>query len=321
LVRIRSVGVCGSDMHLYRTGRIGKVEIREPFVIGHECVGEVIEVGHGADRDLIMRRVAIEPAINCGRCRWCLSGNPNLCPEILFLGLPPKEGALQEYIVHPVGLLEQIPDHLSDAGAVVLEPMAVALHAINLVKIKPGQTVVILGTGVIGTCVLLLLSLWGDLKIICVDPIEDRLDRAQNLGADQTVNGASLEEVKREIKSASGEKGADVVFECAGEKESFRAMCELAGPGAHLAVIGSSPMDEVVFSSGSARRKGLTLRFVRRSSNTLGPCIRLADKGLISPNDLVTHTFSASKVTEAFELVRSYADGVLKAVINMEEWS
>ncbi|MBW2621724.1 MAG: alcohol dehydrogenase catalytic domain-containing protein [Deltaproteobacteria bacterium] len=321
LVKITKVGVCGSDMHLYRTGRIGNIEITGPFVIGHECAGEVAAVGQGADPDLVSRRVAIEPAINCGRCGWCLSGNPNLCPDVLFLGLPPKQGALQEYIVHPAGLLEKIPDHLDDGGAVVLEPLAVAMQAINLVKIKPGQTVVILGTGVIGTCVLSLLSLWKPLKIVCVDPIEDRLIRAQNMGAYLTINTGQVEEVKRGVFSSLGENGADVVFECAGATESLRAMCEVAGPGAHVAVIGSNPRDNVIFSSGSARRKGLTLRFVRRSNNTLGQCIRLAREGFLSPGDLVTHTFSAPQAAQAFKLVGAYADGVLKALIDMEEWS
>jgi len=320
LVRITKVGICGSDMHLYRTGRIGNIEITGPFVIGHECAGQVAAVGQGVNPDLVSRRVAIEPAISCGRCSWCLSGTPNLCPDVLFLGLPPREGALQEYIVHPAGLLEEIPDHLDDNGAVVLEPLAVAMHAVNLAKIRPGQTVVILGIGVIGTCVLSLLGLWKALKIICVDPIQDRLIRAGDMGAHLTINTGQVEEVKKEVFSILGKNGADIVFECAGTPDSLRAMCEVAGPGAHAAVIGSNPQDDVIFSSGSARRKGLTLRFVRRSNNTLKPCIDLVTKGLITPGGLVTHTFNASRAAEAFETVGAYADGVLKALIDMEDW-
>jgi len=321
LVKITKVGICGSDMHLYRTGRIGNIGITGPFVIGHECAGQVVAVGQGVNPDLVSRRVAIEPAISCGRCTWCVSGYPNLCPDVLFLGLPPKQGALQEYIVHPAGLLEEIPDHLDDGGAVMLEPLAVAMHAVNLAKIKPGQTVVILGTGVVGTCVLSLLSLWKALKIICVDPIGDRLVRAEKMGAYLTINTGHVEEVQKQVFSALEKSGAHVVFECAGATESLRAMCEVAGPGAHVVVIGSNPRDDVIFSSGSARRKGLTLRFVRRSNNTLKPCIHLAEERFISPGDLVTHTFSAPQVTQAFETVGAYADGVLKALIDMEDWT
>ncbi len=120
--------------------------------------------------------------------------------------------------------------------------------------------------------------------------------------------------------AALGENGADIVFECSGSPDTLYSMCEVAAPGAHLVVIGSNPEDEVIFSSGSARRKGLTLRFVRRSLNTLDPAIDLAAWGKIHPEKLVTHHFPASEAAEAFETVANYADGVLKAVIDMRCW-
>lgn len=321
LVKIKKVGICGSDIHLYQKGYIGNIKIDDPFVIGHECLGEVADVGEGVSQDLVGRRVAVEPAVPCNRCMWCITGKQNLCPDVLFLGLPPKQGALREYIVHPAGLLEKMPDGIDDVGASVLEPMAIALHAVNLAKVRPGQNVVILGTGVIGTCVLCLLSLWKGLRIICVDPIPERLERAQEIGADVVIQPEGQDDVNSEVTAAAGGKGADVVFECAGVKETLWNMCEVAAPGAHLAVIGSNPDDEVLFSSGSARRKGLTLRFVRRSLNTLSQCIHLTEQGLISPQNLVTHIFSAAQVDQAFKTVNAYADGVLKALIDMEQWS
>jgi L-iditol 2-dehydrogenase len=321
LVKIKKVGICGSDIHLYQKGYIGNITIEAPFVIGHECLGEVADVGEGVSPDLAGCRVAVEPAIPCNRCRWCITGRQNICPDVSFLGLPPKQGALQEYIIHPVDLLEKIPDGIEDVGASVLEPMAIALHAINLAKVRPGQNVVILGTGVIGTCVLSLLSLWKGLRIIGVDPIPERLERAREIGADVIIRPEGQTDVNGEVVAAAEGIGADVVFECAGVKETLWNMCEVAAPGAHLAVIGSNPDDEVLFSSGSARRKGLTLRFVRRSLNTLSQCIRLTEQGLISPQDLVTHIFSAAQVDQAFKTVNDYADGVLKALIDMEQWS
>jgi len=322
LVKIRKVGICGSDVHLYRNARSGNIRIHEPFVIGHECMGEVVEVGTGVNRDLIGARVAVEPAIPCGRCEWCNDGKQNLCPDIRFLGLPPKQGALQEYITHPACLLEKVPDAIDDESATMLEPMAVALHAINLVKVAPGQSVVILGTGVIGTCVLSILKQYENLRIICVDPIQDRLERAVEMGAEAVVrpdrdghkNGSS-----DKIKSAAGGLGAHVVFECSGEPETMWDMCEVAAPGAHIAVIGISPDERIIISSHSSRRKGLSLRFVRRSLKTLSPCIRMTQEGLITPRDLVTHIFGVKKVSQAFETVDNYADGVLKAIVDMQE--
>ena len=128
LVRVHSVGICGSDMHLYRHGHIGAIVLSGPFVIGHECMGHVEEVGEGVDASLVGTRVAVDPAIPCGRCRWCLAGLYNVCPTLPFIGLPDRPGAFQEYIVHPAQWIEPLPDDVSDDAGVVLEPLAIAMH-------------------------------------------------------------------------------------------------------------------------------------------------------------------------------------------------
>lgn len=320
LVRIHSVGICGSDMHLYRKGHIGNIQMTDPLVIGHECMGQVEAVGENVSQELIGCRVAIEPAMPCGKCRWCKNGLQNVCPEVDFLGLPPTQGGMQEYIVHPAHLLETLPDHLTDAEGVLLEPLAIALHGIRLAKVKPNQTIVILGTGVIGTCVMSLLGLYDNLRIICVDLLKDRLARAQQLGASQTVLFTSREKALKDILDATNGLGADIVFECAGTPETLWLMCEAAGPAGHIAAIGSNPDDQVTYSSGTSRRKGLTIRCVRRSLNSLNECIRLVASGKLDAKSLVTHTFPASQADDAFRLVESYGDGVLKAVIDMTDW-
>ncbi len=320
LVRINAVGICGSDMHLYRKGHIGDIAMTDALVIGHECMGQVEAVGPEGPPDLVGRRVAIEPAMPCGQCRWCKEGLHNVCPEVMFMGLPPTPGAMQEYIVHPAHLLEPLPDTLTDAQGVMMEPLAIALHAMRLVKVKPGQTVVILGTGVIGTCVLHLLRLYVNLNIVCVDLRQDRLARAAQMGAQRTIVFESREQALGEIRDATQGLGAEIVFECAGTPETLWLMCEAAGPAGHIAAIGSNPDDHVLFSSGTSRRKGLTIRCVRRSLDTLQVCIRLAQAGKIDAKSLVTHTFPASRADEAFRTVAAYEDNVLKAVIDMKAW-
>lgn len=322
MIRIQKVGLCGSDMALYRQFHIGEIELEGPHVIGHECVGLVEEVGHGVDRNLVGARVAVEPAIPCGSCQWCAGGLGNVCPTVQFLGLPPIQGALQECIVHPAHLLERLPQTISDEAAVVLEPMAIALHAVNLAKVRPGQTMVILGTGVLGTCVLALLALYKGIRVVCTDLLPDRLERAREMGAHVTIQADpdADEEVAEQIRSAVRGAGADIVFECAGARQTMWNMCEVAAPAAHLVVIGITEDDRIAFSSGTSRRKGLTLRLVRRSLRTLPQCIDLTRRGLIDPEKLVTHTFSATEVARAFETVDTYADGVLKALVDMEKW-
>lgn len=321
LVRVTKVGVCGSDIHLYRLGRIGDIVMRKPLVIGHECVGVVAGVGHGVDASLVGRRVAIEPQLFCGKCRWCVGGTQNLCPYHTFLGLPPTDGAMQEYLIHPARFLEPLPDGVSDEAGTAMEPMAVALHATRLVKIRPGQSVIILGCGILGTCVLMLLRLYRGLEVVCVDVLPERLERAKSLGARTILTRpGAAQETWREAVDAVGGLGADIVFEACGVEETLRGMCEVAAPGGHVVVIGSNPEDQVEFRSGAARRRGLTLRFVRRSLNALPDVLALTGKGLIDPGSIVTHRFGAGAAREAFELVGSYADSVLKAIIDMERW-
>jgi L-iditol 2-dehydrogenase len=320
LVRLLKTGVCGSDIHLYKTGRIGDIKISEPLVIGHECMGVVEDIGPGVRPELKGRRVAVDPSMNCMRCEICLSGNYHICPYNKFLGLPPIDGGLQEYIVHPEELLEPLPDSVSDDAAVVLEPMAIALHAINLVKVKPGQRVVILGTGVLGTCVLELLSLYRGLRVVCVDLLEDRLARAKEMGADVVIQAqeGGREEVRAKVLEAIGGFGAHIVFECSGSADTMWNTCEVSAPTGHVSIIGTNPGDELVFPSASTRRRGLTLRFVRRSLNTLPACIELTDRGAIQPEKLVTHTFPMDKTAEAFQTVDEYREGVLKALIDLK---
>lgn len=202
-----------------------------------------------------------------------------------------------------------------------MEPLAIGLHGIRLVKVKPHQTIVILGTGVIGTCVLNLLGLYDHLRIVCVDRLNDRLARAKQMGAYRTVLFASREQALHEVLQATDGLGADIVFECAGTPETLWLMCEVAGPAGHIAAIGSNPDDQVLYSSGTSRRKGLTIRSVRRSLNTLGECIGLAEVGKIDAKGLATHIFPASRADHAFGIVASYADGVLKALIDMQDWT
>ena len=187
LIRITRVGVCGSDIHLFRQGCIGDIRLTEPLVIGHECTGVVEAAGPGADAALVGRRVAIEPARSCGECRWCSSGLENLCPQCRFLGLPPVPGAMQDYLVHPARLVEPLPANVGDDGGVVLEPLAIAAHAIRLAKPAAGRSIAILGTGVLGSCVMMLLAARRDVRVVCADIAPDRLERARLMGAAETV--------------------------------------------------------------------------------------------------------------------------------------
>ena len=150
LLRVTGVGVCGSDLHMFSEGQIGGIRIADapgPLVPGHEVAAIVQEVGPGADASLAGRRVAVEPAINCGACEWCLGGQPNVCPHHRFLGLPPQDGGLQEFMVHPARLCVPVPEAFDDRQTVLLEPLAIAVHALDRAGFASGGAALVLGPG------------------------------------------------------------------------------------------------------------------------------------------------------------------------------
>lgn len=289
LVRMTHVGICGSDLHTYRHGGIGDARATFPFVMGHEGVGRT-EDG---------RRVALEPTIHCGVCSQCERGNVNLCLDHRFLSLPPDQGMLRESLSHPSHLLVDVPERLSDAAAVLLEPLSVAIHAFDLLKYSGGSPIAILGCGSMGMLCVLLARQMGAPSILCTDVLDYRCAMATDFGATVAVSPSRAEGSYEYLIEASGDSGA------------HQDMLRLAAPGAKIAVIGT-PWDGKMSLDGHApRRKGLTLYMVRRSRNTLR---RAADMDL--PLDrLVTHVFPFERAQEAFDTASGYRDGCLKVVI------
>ena len=186
LLQVLSVGVCGSGVHYFLDGGIGDDKVKEPFVIGHEFSALVAGHGPGVDVPPIGTRVAVEPAISCGMCEFCLEGHPNLCENILFCSTPPTQGALQEYMVHPADLCFPIPDAVTDVQGAMLEPLGIALHAVRLAKLQPGDTTAILGAGPIGLLTLEVALVSGARAAFVTDLDPARLALADKLGATAT---------------------------------------------------------------------------------------------------------------------------------------
>lgn len=316
LVRVLQVGICGSDIHLFRDGAIGDVRAHLPFVLGHEAMGIVEEVASPEYAHLVGKRVAIEPAVPCLRCEFCLRGDLNLCPNHTFLGLPPRAGAMQERIAHPAHLLEPVPDTLSDAETVLLEPLAIAVHAVDLGKVLTGRSVAVLGCGTMGLSVLMVLKQIGVYPLFCTDLLEHRLEVARDLGADVTVN-AGERDVVAEARQLTGGRGFDYVFECAGVDDTQWQMAQIAAPGAKCMIVGTNPAGHVRLEGSAARRKGLTFFMVRRSRLTLKRAITLVLQGRVPLARLGTHVFPVSQCQQAFETARYYRHGVVKAFIRM----
>lgn len=325
LIKLASVGICGSDVHYYRTGRIGSQVVKYPFVVGHECSGIVEELTEEVTNLSIGERVAIEPAVSCGICEFCISGHPNICPKVKFLGTPATsgapavEGAFREYITIPASNAIPIPDSVSFDEATLTEVMAIAVHTVDLAKIKRGETVAILGSGPIGLGILLMAKISGASTIFATDLLQSRLEMAQKLGADYVINPLKENPVDV-IKEETDGRGVDVTFEAAGEQETINHSLDAVRIGGRVVIVGIPEVDKVYYTP-EIRRKEPIIYHVRRSNQAnkdTERAISLIEKGLLKVRPLVTHKFPLNKIKDALDMVDGYKDGVIKAIIAME---
>ncbi|MGN9908240.1 alcohol dehydrogenase catalytic domain-containing protein [Phytohabitans sp. LJ34] len=281
LVRVTAVGLCGSDLHWYTEGGIGDARLKQPLAVGHEMAG-VIEGGprHG-------ERVAIDPAIPCEHCELCRRGHPNLCPAIRFAGHGTLDGGLREYLAWPTARLHPLPDSLSDADGAMLEPLGVALHALDLGHLRLGMTVGVFGCGPIGLLLVQLVQLMGARAVYAADPLPHRRQSAEAYGASIVDDPAGLD--------------VDVAFEVAGTDPAVDAAMLAAGPGARVVLVGIPDGDTTTFPASVARRKGLTIAMVRRMKDVYPRAIDLVRRGLVDVSTVVTARYPLDAAADAFE--------------------
>ena len=204
LVKLEYVGICGSDMHYYETGRIGDYVVEPPFVLGHEPGGVVVEVGADVTHLKAGDRVALEPGKTCGKCKFCREGKYNLCPDVVFFATPPVDGVFQEYVAHEADLCFKLPDNVSTLEGALIEPLAVGFHAAIQGGARAGQTAVVMGAGCIGLVTMMALKAMGVSKVYMVDIMEKRLQKAMELGADGVINGSKTDAVEEVMKLTEG---------------------------------------------------------------------------------------------------------------------
>lgn len=291
LIRIKSVGVCGSDLHWFSEGEIGDAKLERPLVLGHEFSG-VTEDG---------QRVAIDPAIACGHCEFCESGHPNLCENIIFAGHGKHDGALREYASLPTRCLFPLPDSLSFADGAMLEPLGIAIHTVDLGKLKAGMTVGVFGSGPIGLLIIQMAKLSGAANIVATDKLPHRVDAAKRFGASQAYLVGDHSQLS-EIRAATNGRGVDVAFEAAGVQDAVDDAVAAVRPGGKVILAGIPDDDKTSFSASIARRKGLTIKLVRRMKHAYPRAIELVSKGMIDVRSIVTHRFPLELASEAFRV-------------------
>jgi L-iditol 2-dehydrogenase len=290
LVRVRAVGLCGSDVHWFAEGGIDERRLIRPFVLGHEFAGTT-EDG---------RRVALDPAIPCGDCAPCLEGHANLCRAIRFAGDGVNDGALREWVAWPERCLVPLPDSLSDADGALLEPLGIALHAVDLAHLRTGAKVGVFGCGPIGLLLLQVARLSGA-RLFATELAgrPHRLEAARALGAEAFTADAGREGGL--IRDAAGGGGLDVALEAAGDNAAIDAAVEAVRPGARVVVVGIPSEPRISFLAGRARRKGLTFVLSQRMGHVYSRAVHLVAGGRVDVRSLVTHRFPLAEIRSAFD--------------------
>jgi L-iditol 2-dehydrogenase len=289
LVRVKAVGVCGSDLHWFSELGIGDAKLEHPLILGHEFAGITEDD----------RRVAVDPAIPCGHCEFCEQGHPNLCAHLIFAGQGTDDGALREWVAWSEKSLVPIPDSISDADGAMLEPLGVAIHTVDLAKLKAGMTVGVFGCGPIGLLIIQMAKLSGAAMMLATDKLAHRVEAAKGFGASQAFLAGDDSRLSQ-IRAATNGRGVDVSFDAAGVQEAIDDAVAAVRPGGKVILAGIPVDDRTSFSASVARRKGLTIKLVRRMKHTYPRAIELVSKGLVDVRSLVTHRFPLAEAREAF---------------------
>jgi L-iditol 2-dehydrogenase len=316
LLKVEIVGVCGSDVHYYTTGRIGCQVVSFPFAVGHEMAAVVETVGAGVKGLAPGDRVAVDPAMPCGDCDQCRAGRAHTCRELKFLGCPGQaEGCLAEYIVMPAGSCFPIPAAMSLETAALCEPLSIGVYAVRQSVPMQGARVGILGAGPIGLSVLLACGIEKPGAVYVTDKLDPRCAAAAAHGAAWAGN-PDRENIVEAI-AAREPALLDVVFECCGQQEALDQAIELVKPGGRIMIIGIPQFDRYSFEADVCRRKEVGFQHVRRQNECVQPTIDAVASGAMDPGFMVTHRFGLDETAKAFDLVDNYADGVIKAIIQV----
>jgi L-iditol 2-dehydrogenase len=316
LLRIGRVGVCGSDVHYFETGRIGSQVVEYPFIVGHECAATVAGVGKAVQSVEVGDEVVVEPAVPCHNCDQCRRGRENTCFNLRFLGTPGQGGGcFSEFLIMPDECCLPTRGGLTLEQGALCEPLTIGFYALKQSRLPQTADVAILGAGPIGLSCLLCARAEGVRNCYITDKIDERLAAAQRGGATWVGNPLKEDVVAAILKQQP--LGMDVVYECAGQQETIDQAVDLLKPGGKLVLVGIPREDRISLSIENLRRKEVTIVNIRRQNGCTQATMDLVASRKVKPDFMVTHRFGLDRIQEAFELVASYRDGVVKAMIEM----
>lgn len=317
LVKIRHIGICGSDVAFFEDPTIGgKIDTQLPIVLGHECGGVIVDIGRNVTGLKKGDTVALEPGIPCGKCEWCLSGKYNLCPDVNFMAAPPfKSACMSRYVSHPAIFTHKLPKGLDTIDGALTEPLSVGFHAAERACVTPYKNIVILGAGCIGQMTLQACRYMGANKIIVADLFDNRLEIAKQHGAMLTVNTAK-EDIKKIVMELTEGKYADLVFETAGNSVTTRLAVPLVKRGGAIVMVGNV-YGETSFPFFEINEKEANIISIFRYCNTYPAAIEAQKQGLVNVSNIVTREFPFEHAQQAFECAINEKQTALKVMITL----
>lgn len=311
-VRVEAVGVCGSDLHAYSEGSVGSTPNVYPMVLGHEPAGRIVKLGSGVTGLTIGDRGALEPALYCYHCEFCLGGHHNVCANIRFLSNPNFPGFFRELVNLPVANFKPIPSEMSFEEAALAEPLAIGIHSVQLASIQPGETVAVIGAGPIGLLTIAALRAAGAGSIWVVEPLAHRRELALAIGAYAVL---APDEAVAEIMRGTGQRGVDCAIDCAAGEATTSQAIQLARNAGRIALTGIHSTTFVAMDGSAMRRKELTIFNVRRSNHETDQAVDLLQARGEWFRPLLTHARDIEHIDEAFAIASQYQDGVGKMMV------
>jgi L-iditol 2-dehydrogenase len=305
LVEVAAVGVCGSDVHYYRHGRIGNFVVTGPMILGHELSGRITAVGDAVDPLRVGQRVAVEPQHPCRRCRQCMAGRYNLCPHMKFYATPPVDGALCKYVTIDAEMTHPVPDSMSDEAAALLEPLSVAIATMRKAGVAPGSTILIAGAGPIGVICAQAARAFGAARIVVSDPVPSRRERVLRYGATGVLD-PTTDDV------AALDPQVEAFVDASGAAPAVVSGIKAVGPAGRVVLVGMGSGD-FALPVGYIQNMEITVTGVFRYTDTWPAAVHLVSSGAVDLDSLVTGHFDLEHVAEALD---SDSDpGSLKSVV------
>jgi D-xylulose reductase len=316
-IDLRTVGICGSDVHYYTHGAIGQFVVRAPMVLGHEASGVITEAGCAVAHLKAGDRVCMEPGIPDPNSKATLQGMYNLDPAVRFWATPPVHGILRPSVVHPAAFTFKLPDNVSFAEGAMVEPVAVGMHAATKAKIKPGDLAIVMGAGPIGMVTALAALAGGCSQVIMTDVQQPKLDLAATLGPITPVNIAK-QSLKEIVDDMTDGWGANLVFECSGNEKAAAGVFAPLCPGGAVVYVGI-PLQPIAYDVAAAMVKEARVEHVFRYAHVYPRAIALMASGKLNVKPLITDTFRFEESVAAFDFAVNMPPTSVKAQIVVAE--